>query len=195
MNSKLMELTKSQVLQVEEDTQFVLVFPDRNSAEELTVEFVFEQPGVSAEIIGLYKLHPHEKLHLTTIANHKTVHTSCNTKIKGVLLDNASSTYLGKIIIAKEAQQTSSFLEDGVLVLGNNTHNRSDPILEIEADDVAASHGATTGRIDPDQVYYLQSRGLNNAEAEELIIEGYFESLLSQICDDSIREKAALLLK
>lgn len=195
MKSELLSITKSIQVRVSEDTQYVLSFPSRKASNEYTVELVFETPGITAEIIGLYKLYPEEQLHLTTIANHRVPYTSCTTKIKGALLSGSSSIYLGKIIIAKEAQQTSSFLEDSVLVLGSNTHNRSDPVLEIEADDVAASHGATTGRIDPSQVYYLQSRGLNTEEAQELILQGYFESLLSQICDKSIREKVALLLK
>lgn len=190
MKSKLIKVTKNQKVAVKEDTQYVLVFPDKKSVQDYTFECVFDTRGVEAEIIGLYSLDKGEKLSLITIANHLVPNTKCDTKIKGVVGDNTHSSYIGKIIITKLAQQTSSFLEDAVLVLGENTSNRSDPILEIEADDVAASHGATTGRINEDHVYYLQSRGLSVKEARELIVSGFFESLLSEIVDDEVRTEA-----
>ena len=194
MKSKLIKVTKNEKISVVENTQFVLVFPKKDGSTEYTVECVFDTQGVEAEIIGLYTLDKGEKLNLVTIANHLVPNTICDTKIKGVVGDNTHSSYIGKIIITKPAQQTSSFLEDAVLVLGENTSNRSDPILEIEADDVAASHGATTGRINEDHVYYLQSRGLSVEEARELIVSGFFESLLSEIVDEDVRNEAKSFL-
>ena len=72
---------------------------------------------------------------------------------------------------------------------------RAKKILEIEADDVKASHGATTGRISEEQVYYLMARGLSRKEAEEIIVEGYFESLLSRIVDPKVRESVEINIK
>jgi Fe-S cluster assembly protein SufD len=104
------------------------------------------------------------------------------TRIKGVLDDSASSSYIGKILIAKAGQQTASFLSHNVLVIGNKTSNNSQPILEIDADDVKASHGATTGRIDR-QLYYLATRGLDTVTAKNLIIKGFFEAEMHNIKD------------
>lgn len=188
MKTQLVTVDENKKINVTEDTQFVLSFPNKQSTEDFEVELIFEKQGVSAEILGIYKLNDGESLHLVTIANHQVPNTSCNTKIKGVLMDHTKAKYIGKIVIAEGAQQTSSFLDDGILVLGDNIQNRSDPILEIEADDVAASHGATTGRIDKNQIYYLQSRGLSVDEAQNIIVEGFFESMLSEIHDHQVRD-------
>lgn len=189
MRSQILKVNENTEVRVAEDTQFVLDIPVSQNEVPYNVNLVFDKQGVSAEIIGLYHLNKGNKLNLTTIATHLVPNTSCNTKIRGVLDDNTQSRYTGKIIIKKSAQQTSSFLDDGVLVIGQNTKNRSDPILEIEADDVKASHGATTGRIDGSQVYYLQTRGLSEDEARDIIVNGYFESLLSEIVDADVRKE------
>lgn len=188
MNTKLLKITKSVVLPVTEDTQFVLQMPE-NCTEPLEVCLEFVKEGATAEIISLFRVKEGNKVKLTTIAHHKVPHTSCMTKIKKVLEDGAESEYIGKIIIEKSAQQTSSFLEDATLILGDHTKNRSDPILEIEADDVKASHGSTTGRVDKDHVYYLMSRGLTSEEAQDIIVEGFFESLLAQLADQKLRDQ------
>lgn len=196
MKSILLKVEESTIVSVTEDAQYVL---DLTSAQKTGTEHIvqlnFETPGVTGEIIGLYKLENGGSLHLTTIANHVVPNTSCDTKIKGVLNDHCKSSYLGKIIIDKKAQQTSSFLHDSVLVLGENTINRSDPVLEIEANDVQASHGATTGRVDDMQVYYLRSRGLTTEEAINLVVSGYYQSLLAEIKDDKVREAVSTLIK
>ena len=104
-----------------------------------------------------------------------------------MLLDNSKSTYIGKIVIQKSAQQTSSYLDDAVLVVGENVQNKADPILEIEADDVKASHGSTTGTVDAAQVFYLQSRGFSKEDAQKLVVQGFLSSALSAIIDDEVR--------
>lgn len=180
---------------VREDTQFLLDL--RNIPEaNLTLELQMITPGVSAEIYGFYTLTDNQKLTLTTIARHIAPHTSCMTRIKGILDKSASSSYIGKILIAKSAQQTSSYLSHDVLVIGNKTSNNSQPILEIDADDVKASHGATTGRIDEGQLYYLATRGLDRDTARNLIIKGFFDSEMQHIKDAYlVKELAPSLYK
>jgi len=78
-------------------------------------------------------------------------------------------------------------LNDKVLVVGERTKNNSQPILVIDADDVSASHSASTGRIDADEVYYLQSRGLSKKEAERVVVEGFFDQQLNDIKDKKVR--------
>jgi len=194
MKTKLIALQEPIKIRVKEDTQFVLDFSSQYKSESVInksvkslVHLIFEKPGVSAEIIGLFKLKKGQEADLTTIAEHKAPHTSCHTAIKGVLEDKANSNYVGKILIDKKAQQTTSFLRDDVLIVGQETENSSQPILEIEADDVKASHGATTGRVDNQQLYYLMSRGLTEKEAEDTVVEGFFEPLLAKIRDEKIR--------
>lgn len=187
MNVKKVLLKENKSIMVKEDTQYVLIPTYGDAKEQITIELEMVSQGVSAEIICLYRVGSKQTLNLTTIANHKVPNTRCTTNVRGVLLEGGSSNYIGKIIINKEAQQTSSYLDDSVLVLGQEIKNQSQPILEIEADDVKASHGATTGRIDESMVYYLMTRGLSRKEAEETIIQGFFESVLDTIVDDKIR--------
>lgn len=184
MMTKLVTLTKDTVLQVAQDTQFVVKVEGEGA---LTLEFT--TAGVSAEILVPYLLKSGDVLKFSTIAKHIARNTSCITKVKGVLQDNCSSDYIGKIIIEEGAQQTSSFLEHNVLVIGDGSKNNSQPILEIAADDVKASHGSTTGRVDEMQVYYLMTRGLSRHEAQEQIVEGFFTSILNEITDATIRSE------
>ena len=191
MKTELVKVDSETEVKVQEDTQFVLDFEEFGKDVAYSLAVIFEKPDAKAEIIGLYKLSDSQTLSLATSAIHKVPHTKCFTYVKGVLYDKARSDYVGKIIIESKAQQTSSYLEDNVIVVGKSTQNNSQPILEIEADDVKASHGATTGQINPEQVYYLQSRGFSEEEAKNTIIEGFFNSLLSRIKDEKIRDKVA----
>jgi Fe-S cluster assembly protein SufD len=189
MRTKYVEAGPDTKIYVEEDAQFVLGFQEFKDTQKYFLDLIFEKEGVSAEILGVYRLGEGNVLDLTTVATHRVPNTSCITKIKGVLYDGSKSSYTGKIVIEKNAQQTSSFLEDNVLVLGNDVESNSSPLLEIEANDVKASHGATTGRISEEQLFYLCSRGLSRVEAEELIVKGFFSSLIDGIIDEEIRTK------
>jgi Fe-S cluster assembly protein SufD len=190
MKSKLITLSGNNLIKVVEDMQYVLAFPDLAAGKKFNVELIFEKPGVNAEIIGAYKLVGDETLDLVTGSKHVAPNTSCVTYIRGVLNDKAVSNYVGKIFIDKKGSQTNAYLHDNVLVLGDKTRNSSKPILEIEANDVKASHGAATGRINEEKIYYLMSRGLNQKEAEDLIVKGFLENILDKITDASVREKA-----
>lgn len=176
--------TSSLELAPQEDTQYVLT-----EGTDHHIVLNMEKEGINVEFLCLISLKGKEDFKLVTESVHKVPNTSCMINIKGVLFDEASSDYVGKIIINKAAQQTVSFLEDNVLNVGEKSKNHSQPILEIEADDVKASHGATTGRVSEDQIYYLMSRGLTRGEAEKNIIEGFFEEGLLLIKDDKIREE------
>ena len=97
--------------------------------------------------------------------------------MRGVLYDKAKSTYIGEIVIDSRAQGSSSYLENAALVIGSATHNHTEPILKIEADDVSASHSSFTGRIDAGLLYYLQSRGMAITQAEKLLAKAFLASV------------------
>ncbi len=189
MQTQIIKLTKQTPvveLEVIKDTQFVVDFGNTFLGQAQNIQLIFAKEDVSAELIIPYILKPSDVLDLTTSSIHKVPHTSCITKVRGALQDCAKSNYVGKIIIEKSAHETNTFLQDDVLVLGEKTVNNSSPILQIDANDVKASHGATTGRINEQEIYYLMSRGLQRMEAEKLIVDGFFASLLSTINDDKI---------
>lgn len=187
MQTKLLE-SKTQIsLSPKEDIQYVLV-----PSGEVEVTITPQKEGTKTELLVLYSLKDKETVKILTNSVHIIPGTTCFVNVKAVLRDFSQSNYTGKIIIEKEAQQTASYLEDNVLVLGRNVKNESQPILEIEADDVKASHGATTGNIDKNQIYYLMSRGISREDAENMVVEGFFESLLDKIADGTIREKVRM---
>ncbi|NBO17301.1 MAG: SufD family Fe-S cluster assembly protein [Proteobacteria bacterium] len=174
---------------VNEDVDLILDLFETSETSHL--EIVFEKEGVSCHLIGLYVLNEGEKLDFKTSATHKVRNTSCLQDVRGVLKNNSESKYIGSIIIEENASLTESFLDDGVLVLGTGTKNQADPILEIRNNDVKASHGSTTGRINGEEVFYLMARGLSKTEAENIIVEGFFEKLLNQIEDEDARNLIA----
>ena len=185
--AEIIKLNGETKFYVTQDVDLVLDLSDTRESSKLDV--IFDTPGVSCHLIGLYVLNENEKLDIQTRAIHNVRNTSCLQDIRGVLRDNADSKYIGSIIIEQAASQTESFLDDAVLVLGKGTKNQSDPTLEIKNNDVKASHGSTTGRISDEELFFLQSRGLSKNEAENLIVEGFFEKLLNQIEDEKVREE------
>jgi Fe-S cluster assembly protein SufD len=184
MKVVLLKAGQNIVLKPIEDIQYVLL-----PSKETSVTIELEKEGVSAELVVPFTLHNNDQVNLITQAHHKVPNTNCIINVRGVLFDKSVSDYVGKIVIDRNAQKTISFLKDDVLSLGEKTKNHSQPILEIEANDVKASHGATTGRVSEDQLYYLMSRGLSKDEAEDLIVGGFFESLLVGIKDARIRKQ------
>ena len=187
--AEIIKLNGHQKYFVKEDVDLVLdLFETKESSH---LEIIFDTPGVSCHLIGLYVLNEGEKVDFKTSATHKVRNTSCLQDVRGVLKNNAESKYIGSIVIEEKASLTESFLDDGVLVLGNGTKNQADPILEIKNNDVKASHGSTTGRINEEEIFYLMARGLSKSESENLIVEGFFEKLLNQIEDEQVRNLIA----
>jgi|SRR3989344_888352 len=158
-----------------ENTLFIIDYQAWHAKKQL--EVLLAQEGVSCQIICAYKLLPNQILDLVTRVTHIAPNTSCDTKVRGVLYDKAKSTYIGEIVIDSRAQGSSSYLENAALVIGSATHNHTEPILKIEADDVSASHSSFTGRIDAGLLYYLQSRGMAMTQAEKLLAKAFLASV------------------
>ena len=95
------------------------------------------------------------------------------------------------IRVEQEAQRTNAYQENRNLLLSNKAHADSIPGLEILANDVRCTHGATLGQVDRDQLFYLMSRGLSRAEAERLIVRGFFQDVLDRIELEPVREALA----
>ena len=115
--------------------------------------------------------------------------------VEGILKDESTSVYRGLIRIEKIAQKTNSYLDNKILKLGEKTLANSIPSLKIDANDVKASHGATVGQINEDNMFYLMARGLSRQEAERLIVEGFFEPVIQKIPLEELREKIRGLVR
>ncbi|HLC67661.1 MAG TPA: SufD family Fe-S cluster assembly protein [archaeon] len=121
--------------------------------------------------------------------NHTVPQTTSNLIAKGVLGGSSTSIFRGMIRIGKEAQKTSSFLQDHALLISDKAIANNIPGLLIDANDVAAKHAATVGQLDEEQLFYLMSRGLSREDAEHLIIEGFLGSLAAKIESETLRQK------
>src|SRR6266511_3197949 len=114
--------------------------------------------------------------------------TTSDFAFKGALRDEASTVWRGMIRVEKDAQKTNAYQENRNLLLSKSAHADSIPGLEILANDVRCTHGATLGQVDREQLFYLMARGLPRAEAERLIVRGFFQDVLDRIKIEAVRE-------
>jgi Fe-S cluster assembly protein SufD len=129
--------------------------------------------GAHAHITGLFNLKHQDQLNLNVTIIHASPHTSADTNLRAVVDGQATATINGTIIVEKSAQQTNSFLTEKILLLSPQAHAHAIPNLEIEANDVKCSHAATVSTIDEEQLFYLQSRGITEKKAKQLIANGF----------------------
>ena len=145
--------------------------------------------GAVGRMSGFYFTENDQHLDHDTQQNHLAPHTTSDLLFKGALKDRSRSVWQGMIYVAPGAQKTDGYQANRNLVLSPKARADSIPGLEILADDVRCTHGATVGKIDADQVFYLQSRGMPYADAERLIVEGFFDPLMQKIPLEAIRDE------
>ena len=126
---------------------------------------------------GLWRLKEKKECHTHTLVQHLAPHTRSRQHYKGVLQEEAKSSFTGKIYVHPEAQKTEAYQLNNNLLLSPQSKAYSKPNLEIFADDVKASHGATIAQLNAEDLFYLQSRGLTKKEAQEFLIEGFCKEL------------------
>jgi len=141
----------------------------------------------SAFINGIINLTNSQHHEIKTNINHLAENTKSYQLIKSVLNDNAKGIYQGKIYVDSKAQKTNGYQLSKALLLNENTEFDGKPELEIYADDVKCSHGATSGNLDEDAIFYLMSRGLGNQQSKELLINGFLLDAVEKITDSEIK--------
>ena len=157
------------------------------SEAHITVEQKGE--GCRTEIYGLAFLHGEEQVQLTTNVQHLVGGGSSKQLIKFVLDDAAQGEFYGQLRIAPDAQKTEAHQTNRNLLLSEQAVMRTRPQLEIYADDVKASHGATTGQLDDSALFYMQQRCLDESTARKLLIAAFMKDVLETIMDETLREQ------
>jgi Fe-S cluster assembly protein SufD len=152
-------------------------------------------PGSEARVTGGYAGAPGQHLDYDTTQEHAAPNTFSDLAFRGVLAAGATSVWRGMIRVDPGAQQTDAFQESRNLLLSPDAHADAIPGLEIEADDVRCTHAAAIAQVDRDQLFYLTSRGLSPAEAKQLIIEGFLESLVERLAEGPVREEVSAALQ
>jgi Fe-S cluster assembly protein SufD len=143
--------------------------------------------NADALLQGIWKLEDKSQIHNHVEVQHGAPHTKSMQKFKGILSDYAQSSFEGKIYVKPVAQKTEAYQLNNNLLLSDYAIASAKPNLEIFADDVKASHGATISQLDEDELFYLKSRGIDEVSAKELLIEGFMNEMTSQITIPSIR--------
>lgn len=137
----------------------------------VSVELAEENSEV--EVLGLFQLKGDQEAHIHAHVEHIAPNARSRTHVKSVLRDQSRFSFEGKIYVHPEAQKTESYQLNNNLILSDEASANAKPNLEIFADDVKASHGATTGKLNEEELFYLRSRGLVLQEAREWLIEGF----------------------
>jgi Fe-S cluster assembly protein SufD len=145
--------------------------------------------GATGNMAGFYFTNGDQHLDHDTQQNHLAPNTTSDLLFKGALNANSRSVWQGMIYVAPDAQKTDGYQSNPNLLLDKNARADSIPGLEILADDVRCTHGATISKVNPGEVFYLNSRGISIGEAERLIVEGFFEPILKQIPYDNLRKR------
>ena len=143
--------------------------------------------GSAGELVGVFFTDHDQRMAIHSLSDHIGLSTNAETLVKGVLTDESRVEFNGMIRVRPKAQQTASFLSAHGLLLSKKARGEFIPGLEIGANEVSASHGATSGQIDEGQLFYLMVRGIARPEAERIIVQGFFEPVLQRVPLENLR--------
>jgi len=152
-------------------------------------------PGATSRVTGAYFADGNQHLDYDTFQEHIAPSTESDFAFKGALRESAHAVWRGMIRVEPDAQKTNAYQENRNLLLSETAHADSIPGLEIMANDVRCTHGATLGRVNREEVFYLMARGLSRAEAERLIVRGFFQDVLDRIDIEPVRDALASALE
>ena len=145
--------------------------------------------GATGRMSGFYFTDGTQHLDHDTQQNHLAPNTTSDLLFKGALKGKSRSVWQGMIYVAPGAQKTDGYQANRNLVLSENARADSIPGLEILADDVRCTHGATVGRLEQEPLFYLKSRGIPQEDAERLVVEGFFDPIMQRIPFEGVRER------
>ena len=144
--------------------------------------------GADARVTGAYATHGRQHIDFDTTQEHAAPNTTSDLAFRGVLQDRSSAVWKGNIIVDPGAQKTDAFQESRNLLISKRAHADAIPGLEIQANDVRCTHAAAVAQVDPEQLFYLRSRGLREDVAKQLVIEGFLAALVERFEQGPVRE-------
>jgi Fe-S cluster assembly protein SufD len=147
------------------------------------------EPGGHAELLGIYFPTGRQHIDHQTLQIHRAPSCFSDLLFNGALKDKSRSVYMGSIRVHKGAQKTDAYQRNGNLILDSTARADSIPGLEIEADDVRCTHGATASQVEDEYVFYLMARGLTRPQAERMIVQGFFQAVLDRVPVESVVTK------
>ena len=145
--------------------------------------------GCRSEIYGMGLLHDSQQARVRTRVIHNIGGGYSSQVIKFVLDDHSKGSFRGELKIQPDAQQTEAYQTNRNILLSRQADMLTEPQLEIYADDVKASHGATTGQLDDSALFYMQQRCISRDVAAKLLLQAFFEEVVSSLSDENVREE------
>ncbi len=155
------------------------------------VESVLKGEGSFSEMLGLYFADSNQHFAQRTLQSHDAEHTTSDLLYKGALKERSRSEYSGLIKVSKGAQGTDAYQANRNIVLSEDAVARSIPQLEIEANEVRCTHGATVAPVEEEHIFYLMSRGIDRVTAQKLVVFGFFGDVLDRIRLGNVRDELA----
>lgn len=144
---------------------------------------------------GAYLLKGKQHVDNHTVVDHKVPNCNSNELYKGVIDDNSTAVFNGKVFVRPDAQKINAFQSNGNVLLTDDASVNSKPELEIYADDVKCSHGSTTGQLDEEAIFYLRARGLSEKSARQLMVSAFIGDVLEKIENEDVLNFTHQLLK
>lgn len=157
-------------------------------------ELSLDGRGAEGRWTGFYFANGTQHLDHDTQQNHMAPDTTSDLLFKGALIDRSRSVWQGMIYVAPAAQRTDGFQANRNLILSKKARADSIPGLEILADDVRCTHGATVSQLEEEPIFYLMSRGIPRSQAERLVVEGFFASVMKRIPVERVRERFEMMI-
>lgn len=171
----------------------IVVMPGMNCDIKLDVRLAGE--GAEANIYGAYVCGGDEKIKIAVDMHHDVPHCNSRQLFKGIAGGVSKVDFYGKIIVAQDAQRTEAYQENHNILLTDGAKVDTKPQLEIYADDVKCSHGATIGRLNEEEQFYMRSRGISLEDAKVLQMISFVAPILENITDETQREALAAQLE
>jgi Fe-S cluster assembly protein SufD len=181
---------------VERDAQLDWVaggFGSKNG--KIRIQNDLNGPGATSRVTGAYFADGEQHLDYDTFQEHIAPSTESDFAFKGALREHAQAVWRGMIRVERDAQKTNAYQENRNLLLSPDAHADSIPGLEIMANDVRCTHGATLGRVNREELFYLMARGLSRSEAERVIVRGFFQDILDRIDLEPVRDALGAALE
>lgn len=175
------------IFKVGTDQHLILIL---YATDSITTQVTVQLAGIGAQadIYGIVLACRSQQINLHTLQKHLSPQTRSNLLVKCVLTQQGFFSYEGYITVDKEAQQTDAYQKNQNLMLSPEAKAESKPALEILANNVRCTHSATISKINEEQLFYLESRGIAAKEAKGLIVQGFFENILDQITNSQIKD-------
>ena len=153
------------------------------------IDVVMNGQGCETKLYGLYLTDGEQHVDNNTRVEHKFPNCTSEEKYKGILDDNATGAFSGRVLVARDAQRTNAFQSNNNILLTDTAKIDTKPQLEIYADDVKCSHGATVGQLDENALFYMEARGISPAESRMMLMYAFTSEVINKLSIESLRER------